>query len=188
MTAIDRAFARARRNDEAGFTEWLRLVELPLRRSLARFARVVDVEAVVQETLLRMLIVARDPERELTGDNASLRFAIGVARNVAHEEIRKLGHEDLVDPADLEQVEVDPEPPSDHALRRAILACIERLPSRPRSALRQRLLMGHESPDREIAASLRMRLNTFFQNITRARRLLAECLAGRGIRLPEIPR
>jgi RNA polymerase sigma-70 factor (ECF subfamily) len=37
--------------------------------------------------------------------------------------------------------------------------------------------------DEELAAELEMRPNTFFQNITRARRLLAECLRLRGIDL-----
>ena len=58
-----------------------------------RFARAVDVEGVVQETLMRMWLHARDRGRELEGENASLRFAVGVARNVARSEARRLRRE-----------------------------------------------------------------------------------------------
>ena len=39
--------------------------------------------------------------------------------------------------------------------------------------------------DRTLAAELDMRVNTFLQNIVRARRLLRKCLEGKGVRLEE---
>jgi RNA polymerase sigma-70 factor (ECF subfamily) len=44
-----------------------------------------------------------------------------------------------------------------------------------------RLGSGGGADDATLAASLRMRLNTFLQNVSRARRLLVECLRGRGV-------
>jgi RNA polymerase sigma-70 factor (ECF subfamily) len=73
-------------------------------------------------------------------------------------------------------------------LRRHIEACRERLPERPALALHERLAAAGGEPDDRIAARLGMRLNTFLQNFTRARRLLAECLAGHGIHLEELGR
>jgi len=37
-----------------------------------------------------------------------------------------------------------------------------------------------------LAERLRMRLNTFLQNIVRARRSMEKCLEGRGVRLEEV--
>jgi len=62
------------------------------------------------------------------------------------------------------------------------LKCLAKLPERPREALLARLRAGN---DRESAAGLDMRLNTFLQNIVRARRFLAECLESVGIRVAE---
>ena len=79
---------------------------------------------------------------------------------------------------------VEPELP-DPALGRAINDCIEQLPKQPRRALSARVRDGW-LPDREIAGDLRMKVNTFLQNIVRARKLLADCLERRGVRLVEI--
>ena len=38
-------------------------------------------------------------------------------------------------------------------------------------------------PDRSLAERVGMKLNTFLQNVTRARRLLADCLRRRGVDL-----
>jgi hypothetical protein len=40
-------------------------------------------------------------------------------------------------------------------------------------------------PDRDLASSLGMRLNTFLQNIVRARTLLSRCLEAAGIRIED---
>lgn len=184
---LDEAFRAARSGDRTAFADWMGMVEIPLRRSLARFARAVDVEVVIQETLMRMWLIACDPQRELKGDNASIRFAFRVARNVALEEIRRCRHERFVDLNTLDdlpegRVEVDPPDP---ALSRAIRDCMQRLPQKPRTALEARV-RGGNLRDRQLAESLRMKPNTFFQNIVRARRLLRACLERRGVRLEEI--
>ncbi len=67
-------------------------------------------------------------------------------------------------------------------LRRAIEACREKLPGKPASALDARL-SGPGTPDVTLATRMNMKLNTFLQNVTRARSLLAQCLKKRGIDL-----
>lgn len=186
MTPIDRLFARARDGDPDAFADWMGSVELPIRRRLQRFARAVDVESILQETFLRMWILARDPVRELSGENASLRFALGMARNLAREEARRVGRERLLPPGDLPDVSVEPDPPADPGLRRAILECIEMLARKPLAALRARLASGCVLPDREIARQIGMSVNTFLQNIVRARRQVADCLERKGIPLHEV--
>jgi DNA-directed RNA polymerase specialized sigma24 family protein len=182
----ERLFAMAREGSPEAFAGWAAFVELPLRRSLRRFAMWVDAEVVVQETLLRMWIFATKPDRPLEGSGASLRFALKVARNVALEETRKNHPGRRVDVEDLDEdpsAAIDPCPPSDPALRRAIEECIERLPGQPRQSILARLEGDGAISDRDLAAGLRMKLNTFLQNIVRARKLLAACLEGRGVQL-----
>ena len=184
---LEAAFRLARSGDREAFAEWMGMVEIPLRRSLSRFARAVDVEVVIQETLLRMWLVARDPQRSLEGAGASLKFAIRVGRNVAFEEMRRYRQERMVDLTTLDSLpegRVEPDPP-DPALARAIKECMERLPEQPRKALSARV-HGGSLPDRENAAGVGMKVNTFLQNIVRARRLLAQCLERRGVHLGEI--
>ncbi len=183
----DLAFGRARLGDREAFAAWMGMVELPLRRSLQRYARAVDVEVVVQETFLRMWLLALDRSRPLAGDHGALKFAHRVARNVALEELRRYRQDRFVDLGildDLPEGQVEPDR-SDPALGRAIEDCLNRLPSRPRAALSARLRDGLQ-PDRELAARVRMKGNTFLQNIVRARRLLRACLEKRGVRLAEI--
>ena len=67
------------------------------------------------------------------------------------------------------------------ALRGAVANCREKLPPQPAAALTARLDDGGLRHDHELAATLGMRTNTFLQNITRARRLLADCLRAAGI-------
>ena len=184
---MEEAFRLSQAGDMEAFARWMGMVEMPLRRSLLRFARAVDTEVVVQETFVRMWLVACDPQRQLSGPDASIKFALRVARNVALEEMRRYRQERFVDLAGLEALpegSVLPDPP-DPALRRAIEDCIRRLPGQPRAALTARAQSGGR-PDREIAADLCMKLNTFLQNIVRARKLLTDCLERRGVRLAEI--
>jgi DNA-directed RNA polymerase specialized sigma24 family protein len=188
VTEVDRAWVGSRRGDREAFARWLDLIEIPLRRSLRRYARAVDGEVVVQETFLRMWIRAVDDDRPLEGENASLRFALRVAANVAREEIRaaRLDHlvplEGMDDPPDPRA-----EPAPDPGLRGVLGRCVERLPDRPRDALLARL-RGRGEPDRDLAARVRMTTNTFLQNIVRARKLLARCLEEGGVRLAEVLR
>jgi DNA-directed RNA polymerase specialized sigma24 family protein len=186
---IENAFRFARSGDQDAFARWMGMVEIPLRRSLSRFARAVDVEVVVQETFMRMWLFALDHARVLEGDNASLRFVHRVARNVALEEVRRCRQDRTVSLEgekldELPEGRIDP-PLPDPALGRAIGKCIERLPSQPRTAIMARINEGHIS-DLDLAEGLRMKVNTFLQNIVRARKLLAACLKGRGISLREV--
>ncbi len=187
LDVCENTFGLARKGNVEAFARWMGMIEIPLRKSLRRFARAVDVEVVVQETLARMWLVACDSGRTLAGPGASLKFALRIARNVALEEIRRYRHHRFVELEELDRLpegSIDPEPP-DPALRRAIEDCIHRMPEQPRTALSARTGTAGE-PDREIAARLRMKLNTFLQNIVRARKLLADCLERRGVRLAEI--
>ena len=186
MTEVDRAFQRTQRGDHEGFSDWVRLVEIPLRRSLRSFARGVDVEAVVQEGLLRMWVLA--PRLSLKGANASLRYAVVMTRRLAQQEAKRLGTTESIDPNELERdsdLSIEPDRPADPGLRRAILDCIERLPAQPKKALGARLENDGSESDPAIAVRLRMKLNTFLQNIVRARRHLARCLESRGVSLEE---
>jgi DNA-directed RNA polymerase specialized sigma24 family protein len=185
--SIDDEFRLARSGDQDAFAKWMAMVELTLRCRLARFARAVDVEVIMQETFMRMWLVALDKTRAIEGENASLRFASAIAQNVAREEARRTRREQFVDPRDLDRLQkdwVDPET-TDPALGKAIRACVESLPSKPKTALKARIRDGH-LPDRDLAREVRMKLNTFLQNIVRARRLLGDCLERRGVRLGEL--
>jgi DNA-directed RNA polymerase specialized sigma24 family protein len=191
LTALDSLWRRARLRDRAAFTDWVRAVEGPLRRSLGRFARAVDTEAILQEGLLRMWTLA--PDLELQGEHASLRYAYTLVANLAKHEARRIAifvplDEPTADGAPHPEPAIDPEPPSDPALSRAILDCIEKLPRQPRRALGARLENDEVRPDRDLAEEAGMKLNTFHQNIVHARRHLAQCLEGRGVRLSEVLR
>ena len=78
---------------------------------------------------------------------------------------------------------VEPAPIRDPAVADAVRACRDKLPPQPRAAIRARIESYGVVSDEELAAELEMRPNTFLQNVTRARRLLAECLRLRGIDL-----
>ena len=120
VAGCDALFEAARGGSVEAFGAWAERVHLPLRRSLHAFASAVDVEVVVQETLLRMWQVARAPRPVLLGENASLRFALGVARNVAREEARRARTGHLVPLGEWEETRetaVEPEPPPDPGLR-----------------------------------------------------------------------
>jgi RNA polymerase sigma-70 factor (ECF subfamily) len=149
---------------------------------LSSFAAVVDVEAVLQETLLRVWQVAPKVQHDGRPDSL-LRFAIRVARNLAVSDLRRrreplAAHGDLAAPVDL-SAGAEPDP----LLRRLIAECHEALPDKPRQAIALRVQRGGVEPDRALAAELGMRLNTFVQNLSRARKLLAECLSRRGVEL-----
>ena len=164
--------ARIVMGDTAAFASWLALCESPVRASIGSFARVVDVEVVVQEALLRVWQVA--PRFVQDGaPNGLLRLAVRIARNLAVSEVRRTRATSVEDV----EIAVEPVPP-DPLLRAAIIDCRDKLPSRPRQALDARLAGG---ADDELAETLGMKLNTFLQNFTRARQLLADCLGKKGI-------
>jgi DNA-directed RNA polymerase specialized sigma24 family protein len=128
------------------------------------------------------------PRLDLQGENASLRYALRVTRTGALMEIRKhrgVKREEIEALESREEGRCEPALPPDPGLRRAILECLERLPAKPRAALRARL-RGMGEPDAGLAASLKMSANTYFQNVVRARRSLHSCLEGRGVSMKEI--
>jgi DNA-directed RNA polymerase specialized sigma24 family protein len=186
---LDQEFSRARGRDPKSFARWMARVEHPIRASLARFARAIDAEVVMQETFLRMWLVACDPDRPLEGTDASLRFALRVARNVALEEVRR-AKLDRVVPLDAlmedAALAVEPEPPASPALGRAIEDCIAGLSAKPARAFRARIERGVFERDQNLAESLGMSLNTFLQNVTRARQALMRCLERKHVSLREI--
>jgi DNA-directed RNA polymerase specialized sigma24 family protein len=174
--------------DTAAFARWLGGAEGRLRDSLRSFAARVDVEAVLQETLLRAWQVAPRVVPDGRPD-ALVRLAIRIGRNLAVSELRRT----RLEPLEIEALErlagsgegLSPAPDgwSDPMLRRAIEECRDQLPRKPAEALKARLDSGGADADDRLAERLRMRRNTFLQNITRARRLLADCLRRRGIDL-----
>lgn len=168
--------------DADAFARWLAGGEPLVRSALRSFAARVDVEAVVQEALLRAWQVA--PRVAPDGrPNGLLRLAMRTARNLAIDEARRSGRFVDEEGAD-EAAEAGPAPsPPDPFLREQIAVCWDRVPDKPRSALRARLESAGESADLDLAALCGMRLNTFLQNVGRARKHLVDCLEAHGIRL-----
>lgn len=177
-----------RTGDATAFARWLAGAEPRLRDSLRSLATRIDVESVVQETLLRVWQVA--PRFVPDGQpDALVRLAVRIARNLAVDTLRRNRLEPL-DAVALERLAADaslvapaPDRWSDPLLRRAIEECRRRLPDRPARALQARLESGDTEPDERLAERLRMRRNTFLQNIVRARKFLADCLRRRGLDL-----
>jgi DNA-directed RNA polymerase specialized sigma24 family protein len=184
MSDLDANLSGIVAGDPEAFASWVAGAEPRLRSSLRPFATHLDAEAVLQECLLRVWQVA--PRFEPDGrPDALLRLGLRIARNLAISELRRLRVRpslvaSLAD-APLPEPAVDPVRP-DPLLRRIIAACRGKLPGKPASALQARLA-GSSRSDAELAESLGMKLNTFLQNFTRARRLLAECLARNGVDL-----
>lgn len=170
--------------DQAAFAVWLASAELPLRASLRRFARACDTEAVLQETLLRVWQLAPTVVRDDKG-NSLLRLAHRIANNLCIDETRRLRQVPLDDETFAHHPDnvIEPQTLPDPLLRQALAACREALPKKPAEALLARLLDGGASPDALLAKRIGATLNTFLQNITRARKLLAECLAKKRIAL-----
>lgn len=168
--------------DARAFGSWMSGAEPRVRDSLRSFAQVIDVEAVLQETLLRTWQVA--PRLVADGQpNGLLRMAIRIGRNLAVSEVRRTratpteGH-------DLESALAAggrPASTPDPMLRKAIAECRDKLPAKPRAALDARLASAGGQDDDDLATALRMKLNTFLQNVTRARQLIADCLHKRGV-------
>jgi len=175
--------------DQAAITAWLVSAERPVRDALRSFAASVDTESVVQEALLRAWQIA--PRIEHDGRaNALLRFAVRAACNLALDEVRRRRRyrppdDDEAFERFLDQlVDRGPAPP-DPLLRKLIQKCRSLLAPQPRRALEARLEASGGESDQAIAARLGLKLNTFLQNFTRARRALAECLERQGVQLDE---
>jgi len=173
--------------DADAFGRWLAGAEPALRAALASFATSVDVEAVVQEALLRAWQVAPRVERD-GRPNALLRLCLRAGKNLAIDEARRARRapDTLPDDAALEALALGHEPLGDPFVAEALRECREELPRRPAAALAQRIDTGGARSDRDLAAALDMKLNTFLKNFGRARKLLAECLQRRGVDLFEL--
>jgi RNA polymerase sigma-70 factor (ECF subfamily) len=185
MTDLDVHLQAIQSADAGAFADWLVSAEPPLRESLRRFAAYVDTEATLQEALLRVWQVA--PRHKSDGrPNSLLRLAVRIARNLALDEVRR-ARRDVRDPSVLDDAPDGGDDPRacepDPHLRRAIVECRESIRGKPGDALSLRLDQGGASSDEELAAQLGMRLNTFLQNFTRARKLLLTCLERHGIDL-----
>jgi RNA polymerase sigma-70 factor (ECF subfamily) len=172
--------------DATAFGSWLAGAEPTVRLTLRSFASVIDVEAVLQEALLRVWQVA--PRFVADGKaNGLVRLAIRIGRNLAVSEVRRT----RTRPAEADELEAAlgaDEPPvaaPDPLLRRQIAECRDKLPAKPREAFDARLASAGGEDDVALAAALQMRLNTFLQNFTRARKLLADCLKRAGVVLDE---
>lgn len=188
VEADEALVAAIRAGDSTAFARWLAGAEPRLRDSLRGLAARIDVEAVLQEALLRVWQVA--PRFVSDGrPDGLLRLAVRIARNLAVDTLRRNRLEPLETEvlerlaASVELVAPAPDRWSDPMLRRAIEECRRSLPDRPAKALRARLESGGAEPDDRLAERVGMRRNTFLQNIVRARRILAQCLRQRGIDL-----
>jgi RNA polymerase sigma-70 factor (ECF subfamily) len=188
MIDLDVHLAEIAAGDPDAFARWVAGAEPSLRAGLRTLAAHVDVEGVLQEALLRAWQVAPRCTRD-GRPNALLRLGARIARNLALDELRR-AHATTLDAGELERVlhrdePLEPRPP-DPLLRQAIADCRRQLPAQPEAALRARLEAAGGEPDEALAARLCMKLNTFLQNIGRARKLLAACLQKRGVRLEEL--
>lgn len=171
--------------DLDALASFMAAAEAPLRRALGSFAAHVDVEAVLQETFLQLWQVA--PRLVLDGQpQALLRFCHRCARNLCLTQVRRRVRalryaEEL---AAQDEPGLSPEAAPDPLLRAALAECQAALPRKPQAALHSRLAAQGDAADATLAERLGMSLNTFLQNFTRARRLLAECLRKRGVHHP----
>jgi RNA polymerase sigma-70 factor (ECF subfamily) len=170
--------------DSVAFGRWIAGAERPLRASLRSFAARLDVEAILQEALLRTWQVAPRVERD-DRPNALLRMSLRIARNLAIDEVRRartvaMGDDDLDASLAFATMPATPDP----MLRRAIVECREKLPKKPAEALDARVQSAGADTDTVLAERLGMRLNTFLQNFTRARKMLADCLRTKGVEVP----
>jgi len=185
---LDEYAAAIGAGDLDAFGRWVAGAEPVVRDSLRSLAAHVDAEAVVQETLFRVWQVAK---RFVADDrpNGLLRLALRISRNLAVDEMRRL-RTVPADPAVITRLAddrteaVQPVEP-DPRLREAIADCRSQLPPRPAAAIAARIDGDGTVSDRMLAAALDMQLNTFLQNVSRARKLLLECLAARGVRVAE---
>jgi RNA polymerase sigma-70 factor (ECF subfamily) len=181
MVDLDRHLPEIAAGDPDAFAPWVAGAEQSLRDGLRSFAASVDTEAVVQETLLRVWQVAGQVRPD-GKPNALLRMAVTIARNLALSEARRPRRSagDPPEPA------VEPREP-DPLLGRLVRLCLDQLPPQPRRAFLERLSARGGSDDVALSRKLRMSLNTFLQNVTRARRALLGCLASKGVDLEASP-
>ena len=189
MADLDQDLAAIAAGDADAFGRWVAGAEHELRKSLRPLSASCDTEAVLQEALLRVWQVAPRFTRD-GRPNGLLRLAVTIARNLAMSELRKR-RPDSAEADELERTFAREQLASDHEvrpggdpfLRKLIEECRKRLPGKPAEALLARLTSSGNEKDELLAARLGMKLNTFLQNFTRARKLLAGCLKEKGVDL-----
>lgn len=174
--------------DAGAFARALAVIEPSLRASLRSYAAKLDVEAVVQEALLRSWQVA--PRFVPDGrPNGFLRFTVRIAHNLAIDELRKRrelpSEASALDEASARTMALESSvlAAPDPMLRARIVFCYEQLPPKNALAMHARIEARGGESDTAIAEQLGMRLNTFLQNVTRARKLLERCLEEQGVAL-----
>ena len=170
--------------DEQAFAAWLAGAEPAVRRSLRPFASSVDVEAVIQEALLRVWVLA--PNHSPDGKtNSLLRLAVRIARNLAVDEARRMNRLVDFDDADVSTDALHGTASfPDSLFHRLVRFCLDQLTGKPRLALQSWLNAEGES-DTQLAMPLGMAVNTFRKNVSRARKAVRQCLEDRGIKLQE---
>lgn len=168
--------------DARAYGAFLAAAEPTVRRSLRSFATRVDVEAVLQEAFLRLWQVAPRVERD-GKPNALLRLGLRIARNLALDDLKRRREVQLPEDSEPAAEPAFADPLTQEHIRR----CFGELPKQPSAALRARLDAEPAEDDGLLAERLGMRKNTFFQNVARARKLLADCLARVGIVLHGSP-
>lgn len=165
------------------FTAWMREAEPWLRAGLRGFATVADIEAVVQESFLRVWS-GRGALQAHPEGRSLYRLVATIARRLALDEARRSGRtlpfESAPEPAAADASAPDP------MLRRQIQRCRQGLSGKPLLALEARLGGGGARRDRELAEGVGMRENTFLQNLSRARKQLLHCLRKAGVVLEEV--
>ena len=172
--------------DQNAFARWFARSEIALKRSLRNYAQVVDVEAVVQDTALRVW----ERASTITPDLRSgflLRWAVTVARNNARNQATRAGR---LEPLDVNRVtERNPSLTTivriDPMLRTRVADCRMQLSENLRRAIETRLADRGERSDRELATLIGMSFDAFRQNLARGRRALKECLRKFGIDVSE---
>jgi RNA polymerase sigma-70 factor (ECF subfamily) len=148
---------------------------------IAHLADVVSAEDVFQEVCLVLWEQWEryDPERDFG------RWARGIARNKILQYLDRRGRDRSVALVDPELFELLVEHPSwdrdDSAEKEALGRCIERLGRRAKEILR--LKYGEGLSGKEIARRLRLRVNSVFVSIMRARASLMDCIEERLMRL-----
>jgi DNA-directed RNA polymerase specialized sigma24 family protein len=170
--------------DKDAWGRWFTNDELGLRRSLRRFAAVVDVEKIVQDTAIK---VFRHAERIVPDGKPGflIRWAVTVARNQAKTEATRAGASRAGKLLSLDSEERLKEPEvrfggGDPILRAQISKCHQGLQPAPRSFLARYLEDGGGRVD-DLAARLGMTADAARQNLRRARQGIRECLQRVGI-------
>lgn len=169
--------------DKSAFARWMAATEERVRLSLYSFARSIDVESVVQDTMLRVWQAAASFKPD-GRPNGLLRLAIRIASNLAISEVRRMRARPA-EPEDLARFAEERASTTavDPLLRKTIHECAEHLPPKPRQAFMARVGARGNRHDNELAATLGMKKNTFLKNFGRARQLLVECLEANGVEL-----